>query len=128
MSALLMHSFLTNEWRSITTMSRFSLNYLSPRQGSRYTICIVLVVCALIIAGNLSYVLRGSGAHAQPVQAGFNHFLSTHYNGDGQYDDNSPGSGSAQELYDNLAYPNTAVAYDQVVGAYNAYRTLLKRS
>ncbi len=87
------------------------------------------LICVLIITVITSYLLpKSQHAHANPVQAMFNHFLSTHYNDDGQYDDNSPPgslvSGPAQEQYDNRAYPYSAVGYNQVIGAYNAFMTV----
>ncbi len=68
---------------------------------------------------------------AEPVQTYYNHFLSTHYNDDGQYDDNVPPGGLsanlAQEQYSDQAYPNAYVGYNQVMQAYNAYLALSRQ-
>jgi len=85
---------------------------------------VILSVLALTVIS--TYLLP---AHAVPVQSHFNHFLSTNYNGDSQYDDNNPTPGVlsanlTQEQNGNLAYPYTAVSYDQTIGAYNAYQSL----
>ncbi|HEY6409056.1 MAG TPA: hypothetical protein VIY29_16465 [Ktedonobacteraceae bacterium] len=107
-------------------MSRFT-----PK--ARYSIISsTLLICALIITGMISYELPAAHqAHAAPVQRLFNHFLATHYDADSQYDDNSgPGSslsGPAQEQYYNRAYPHSAIAYNQTIGAYNAFQANLKQ-
>ena len=95
---------------------------------SRYTFAMLItVLIATLIA---SYVLPAPWrVHAMPVQPGFNHFLSTNYDGDGQYDDNSPSGANAlaAQQYANAAYPSTAVSYNQTVQAYQAYVALSKR-
>jgi hypothetical protein len=81
----------------------------------------IFLTFVLIITLITSYLQH---AHAQPVQPRFNHFLSTNYDGDSQYDDNNPMpliSGPEQELYDDRAYPNSFVSYNQAMGAYNAF-------
>ena len=100
-------------------MFRFTL-----RTRTTFMSLIILSVLALTVIS--TYLLP---ARAMPVQAHFNHFLSTNYNSDGQYDDNNPTPGVlstnlTQEQNGNLAYPYTAVSYDQTIGAYNAYQTL----
>lgn len=100
-------------------MSRFTLR-------TRYTIFSLCVLSALVIGGITSYLLAGANAQAKPVQSNFNHFLSTHYD-DHQYNDNYS-SGPGQEQYDNRAYPRTTVSYDQVMRAYNAFRSLSTRA
>ncbi|TMC90027.1 MAG: hypothetical protein E6J22_13570, partial [Chloroflexi bacterium] len=102
-------------------MSRLTLK-------ARYSIiCSAFLAFALIITGIISYTLPAARhAHAAPVQRMFNHFLATHYNDDGQYDDNSgPGSlisGPAQEQYYDRAYPHSAISYNQSINAYNAFQ------
>src|SRR5712691_8225120 len=105
-------------------MSRLTLR-------TRYTIISsTFLISVLIITGIISYLLpaprHAYAQFARPVQPAFNHFLSTHYNDDGQYDDNSgPGSfisGAAQEQYDDRAYPNSTISYNQTIGAYNAFK------
>ena len=94
---------------------------------TRYTIISTFLISMLIITVTTSYLLQiPQHAHAQPVQPGFNHFLSTHYNDDGQYDDNSGPllSGPEQELYDDRAYPQDFVSYNQAIGAYNAFQSV----
>src|SRR5437667_11706114 len=67
-----------------------SMSHLGVR--TRYTIISTFLISVLIITVTTSYLLQISQhAHAQPVQPMFNHFLSTHYDDDGQYDDNNPG-------------------------------------
>ncbi len=69
-------------------------------------------------------------AHADPVQPQFNHFLSTNYNNDGQYDDNAPpgalASGAEQELYSDRAYPGAYVTYGQAIQAYNSFQSMAR--
>lgn len=102
-------------------MSHFSLKTRKTVFGS-----ITLILLAL--TGLLSYVLsQPIHVHAQPVQPHFNHFLSTHYAGDSQYDDNNSGAGPNAELYGDRAYPNTSVAYPQTIGAYDAFKAVAKR-
>ena len=102
------------------------MSHLNVR--TRYTIISTFLILALIITVTTSYLLQiPQYAHARPVQTGFNHFLSTHYNDDGQYDDNNPTpllSGPEQQLYDDRAYPQHFVSYDQAIGAYNAFQSL----
>src|SRR5256885_4602477 len=69
--------------RSTSSMSHFNVR-------TRYTIISTFLIFVLIITVTTSYLLQiPQSAHARPVQAGFNHFLSTHYDDDGQYDDNN---------------------------------------
>src|SRR5437588_12349424 len=67
-------------------------------------------------------------AHADPVQPQFNHFLSTNYNNDGQYDDNAPPgamvSGAEQELYSDCAYAGAYVTYGQAIRRYNSFQSM----
>ena len=98
-------------------MSRFTVR-------TRYTFMSIFILSVLVMTVISTYLLP---AHALPVQPHFNHFLSTNYDGDGQYDDNNPTPGVlsanlTQEQNGNLAYPYTAVSYDQTIGAYNAYQ------
>ena len=100
-------------------MSRFTMK-------TRATFMSILLLSVLVLTVISTYLLP---AHALPVQLHFNHFLSTNYNGDGQYDDNNPTPGVlsanlTQEQNGNQAYPYTAVSYDQTIGAYNAYLSL----
>ena len=97
---------------------------------SRSTLISFFLISVLVVVVIMSYVLpQVMHVHAQPVQPLFNHFLSTHYNDDGQYDDNTPPGASAASMQEgNTAYPYNAVSYDQTVGAYNAYQTLSQRS
>ena len=93
---------------------------------TRATFMSLLLLFVLVLTVISTYLLP---AHALPVQLHFNHFLSTNYNGDGQYDDNNPTPGVlsanlTQEQNGNAAYPYTAVSYDQTIGAYNAYSSL----
>ncbi|MDQ2906370.1 MAG: hypothetical protein M3Y81_22855 [Chloroflexota bacterium] len=76
----------------------------------------------LILASTL---LSGIAAHAVPVHSNYNYFLRTHYADDALYDDNSA-PGGAQQQYDDRAYPNKYVTYDQVIGANNAFQTVAK--
>ncbi len=102
-------------------MSRFT-----PR--TRFSFISILLTSVLIIAVITSYVVH---AESTPVQSQFNHFLSTHYDGDGQFDDNSPPgallSGPEQERYSDRAYPRQYVTYAQAVGAYQAYQSVARR-
>jgi len=61
-------------------MSRFT-----PR--TRFSFISILLTSVLIIAVITSYVVH---AESSPVQSRFNHFLSTNYDGDAQFDDNGP--------------------------------------
>ncbi len=107
-------------------MSRLTLK-------ARYSIiCSAFLAFALIITGIISYTLPAARhAHAAPAQRMFNHFLATHYNDDGQYDDNSgPGSlisGPAQEQYYDRAYPHSAISYNQSINAYNAFQVVSRQ-
>src|SRR5437763_13664567 len=106
-------------------MSTSSMSRLTVR--TRYTIISIFLISMLIITVTTSYLLQNpQHAHAQPVQHGFNHFLSTHYNDDGQYDDNSGPllAGPEQELYNDRAYPQNFVSYNQAIGAYNAFQSV----
>ncbi len=100
---------------------------------ARYSIIGSAVLAAvLIITGIFSYALPATrNANAAPALRLFNHFLGTHYNDDGQYDDNSgPGSlisGPAQEQYYDRAYPHSAISYNQTIGAYNASQSVLRQ-
>ena len=74
-------------------MSRLNLK-------NRYTIFSIMVISTMIITGFISITLPPRHARALPVQPRFNHFLSTNYDGDSQYDDNTPpGAGAEQEQY-----------------------------
>lgn len=101
---------------------------------SRKTLLSSVALTLMLIAGTTSYLLSGiTHVHAAaqfglPVQPHYNHFLSTNYDGDAAYDDNNPTSGLSQQLYDDRAYPNTAIAYTQSIGAYNAFKALSQRS
>src|SRR2546426_8202432 len=101
-------------------MSRFT-----PR--TRFTFISILLTSVLIIAVITSYVVH---AESRPVQATFNHFLSTNYDGDAQFDDNGPPgallSGPEQERYSDRAYPQQYVASAQAVGAYQAYQSMAR--
>src|SRR5439155_10136790 len=99
-------------------MSRLTLR-------TRSSLISIFLVSVLVVTVMTSYLLP---THARPVHPGFNHFLSTNYNGDGQYDDNSPNPGTgAAELYSDRAYPQSNVTYAQTIGAYQAYLSLSKR-
>src|SRR5207248_10604022 len=98
--------FQTNKWRSTNCMSRSTL---------RFALFSTLVITVLVIMIITTYLLPRARAHADPVQPVFNHFLSTHYDDDGLYDDNN--NGPAQQQYDDRAYPNTTISYDQVIGS-----------
>src|SRR5579885_2304451 len=98
------------------------------RLKSRYVFALLIAV--LIVTLITGYVLPLPWrVHAQPVQPGFNHFLSTHYDDDGQYDDNDPTGSNVFEAqqYAALAYPATSVSYDQTMRAYQAYLALTRR-
>ncbi|GAC1614029.1 MAG: exo-alpha-sialidase [Ktedonobacteraceae bacterium] len=103
-------------------MSRLTLK-------NRNTLISIFLVSVLIVTAMTSYLLP---THARPVHPGFNHFLSTQYNGDGQYDDNSPGgltaAGPAQELYSDRAYPQQNVTYTQTLASYKAFLSLSKHN
>src|SRR5439155_21876168 len=89
----------------------------------------MLVISTIIITGFLSIALPARHVRALPVQPRFNHSLSTHYDGDGQYDDNTPpGAGAEQEQYADRAYPYNAVSYDRAIGAYQAFLSISKHS
>ncbi len=63
---------------------------------TRYTLISTSLTFVLIFMVITGYLLQvPQHAHAQPVQLMFNHFLSTHYNDDGQFDDNGPASMAA---------------------------------
>jgi len=82
----------------------------------------------MVITGYLLQVPQH--VHAQPVQRMFNHFLSTHYNDDGQFDNNGPASlaaSAAQEQYDDRAYPYGAIDYSQATNAYRAFQSITHR-
>ncbi len=94
---------------------------------TRSTFISIFLTSVLIITVITSFVLH---VQAAPVQTHFNHFLSTHYDDDGQYDDNSPPgallSGPEQELYGDRAYPHKDVTYTQVMEAYQAYQSMAR--
>ena len=98
---------------------------------TRYTLISASLTFVLIFMVITGYVLQApQHAHAQPVQLMFNHFLSTHYNDDGQFDDNGPASlaaSVAQEQYDDRAYPNGAIGYSQATNAYKAFQSITQR-
>ncbi len=103
-------------------MSRLNLK-------NRYTIFSILVISTMVITGFISIALPAGHARALPVQPRFNHFLSTHYDGDSQYDDNTPpDAGAEQEQYANRAYPYNAVSYDRAIGAYSAFLSISKHA
>ena len=114
-------------------MSHFILRKGHPSgmfKGHPY-IMSLFIISVLIVTVITTYLLP---AHALPVQPHFNHFLSTNYEGDGQYDDNNPTPGSgaisanlAQEQSGNLAYPYTSVSYAQTLNAYNSYQSLTRK-
>lgn len=95
------------------------MSRLTPR--TRSSLISIFLVSVLVVTVMTSYLLP---THARPVHPGFNHFLSTQYDGDGQYDDNSH-SGAA-ELYSDRAYPQANVSYTQTIGSYQAYLSLSK--
>src|SRR2546430_12380342 len=95
-------------------MSRLTLR-------TRSSLISIFLVSVLIVTVMTSYLLP---THAQPVHPGFNHFLSTQYEGDGQYDDNSSLTAAEQELYSDRAYPQTNVTYAQTMGSYQAFLSL----
>src|SRR5215470_16391083 len=107
------HPFsVKNVWRTMLHMSRFKLK-------ARSVFISTFFISALIVVVISQRALAQPTAHyALPVQARFNHFLSTNYDGDGQYGDNNPGSAAEQEQYGDRAYPNNFVSYDQAIGAY----------
>jgi len=99
---------------------------------TRYTLMYGLIVATLMIAGIMTY-LQPFKAYANPVQQNFNHFLSTHFNDDANYDDNNPTPGSnalshrasaERERYDNLAYPGKYVSYNQAMRAYQSWSSV----
>src|SRR5205085_2107015 len=83
----------------------------------------IFLICIIVT----TVILR---AHADPVQPQFNHFLSTNYDNDGQYDDNAPPgalvSGAEQELYSDRAYPGAYVTYGQAIQAYNSFQSMAR--
>lgn len=101
---------------------------------NRYVLPTACVVLALLIAFMSMYA--NLVAHANPVQPNFNHFLSTHYEQDGNYDDNTlAGSNSKaattnhvvygnREQYDNNAYPGQYVTYNQVMQSYQNWQAI----
>ncbi len=100
---------------------------LTPK--TRYALLYTSILTTLMIAGLVTY-LQPFKAHANPVQPHFNHFLSTHYNQDGNYDDNNPTPGLSglasragveKERYDNQAYPGKYVSYNQAVNSYQSW-------
>ena len=90
-----------------------------------YSALFGIFLCLVLIT---TVVLR---TNAAPVQSYYNHFLSTHYDDDGAYDDNGPAgslsSSLEQELYSDQAYPNSYVGYDQVIGAYNSFASMSRQ-
>jgi hypothetical protein len=103
----------------------YHLSHLNLKK--RYTIFCILVISTLVITSFISIALPAQHVRALPVHPFFNHFLSTHYDGDSQYDDNTP-SGAEQERYDNRAYPRSFVSFDQVLGSYRAFLSVSKHS
>ncbi len=98
------------------------------RLKSRYVFALLIAVLIVTLITGYALPLPWR-VHAQPVQSGFNHFLSTHSDDDGQYDDNDPTGSNAFEAqqYAALAYPATSVSYDQTMRAYQAYLALSRR-
>src|SRR6266849_5378309 len=98
---------------------------------TRYTLISTSLTFVLIFMVITGYLLQvPQHVHAQPVQRMFNHFLSTHYNDDGQFDDNGPASlaaSVAQEQYDDRAYPYGAIDYNQATKAYGAFQSITHR-
>src|SRR5713101_700213 len=92
---------------------------------------LTFVLIFMVISSASGYLLQvPQHAHAQPVQLMFNHFLSTHYNDDSQFDDNGPASlaaSAAQEQYDDRAYPYGAIDYNQATKAYGAFQSITHR-
>jgi hypothetical protein len=86
----------------------------------RYGVLGIVAACAL----GLATYLAPTAALAVPVQPHFNHFLSTHINGDARYDDNNPDNNLAQQQYSDRAYPNTYIGTTQATNAYNANQAL----
>lgn len=86
-----------------------------------------LVFTCMLAASTLFSSLN---AYARPVQPHFNLFLSTHYNDD-QYADNNLANnlvnGAAQQAYDDRAYPQKSVDYNQVIGSFNAYQSVARQ-
>src|SRR5947209_9339039 len=106
-------------WRSTSNMSHLTLK---ARYG---IISSTFLIAVLIITGIMNYALpTAQQAHADPTQRLFNHFLATHYNDDGQYDDNS---GPAQEQYYDRTYPHSAISYNQSINAYNAFQAVSRQ-
>src|SRR5215472_16771688 len=95
---------------------------------TRYTLISTSLTFVLILMVISGYLLQApQRVHAQPVQRMFNHFLSTHYDDDGQFDDNGSASltaSLAQEQYDDRAYPYAAIDYNQAINAYKAFQSV----
>jgi hypothetical protein len=103
-------------------MSRLNLK-------NRYTIFSIMVIFTMIITGFVSIALPARHVRALPVQPQFNHFLSTNYDGDSQYEDNTPpGANAEQEQYADRAYPYNSVSYDRAIGAYHAFLSVSQRA
>ena len=106
-------------------MSRFKLKARSVFISTFFISALILVVISQ------RALAQPSAPYALPVQPRFNHFLSTNYDGDGQYDDNNPApaglAAAEQEQYGDRAYPNNFVSYDQAIGAYNAFLSVSRR-
>src|SRR5713226_9377428 len=92
---------------------------------------LTFVLIFMVISSASGYLLQvPQHPHTQPVQLMFNHFLSTHYNDDGQFDDNGPASLAAiaaQEQYDVRAELYGAIGYNQATNAYRAFQSITHR-
>lgn len=98
-----------------------------PKTRSSILVGSATLVCSLALV--VSSLFASVVAYARPVQPHFNHFLSTHYDDD-QYDDNNPDNnivdGAAQQAYEDRAYPQQNINYNQVVGSFNAYQNVAR--
>ena len=100
-----------------------SLFFKSKKSTYFFGSGVLLAMCLMLIA---SAVFSGE-AHANVAKSQMDWFLAHH--SDDQWDDNQNLAGNANnalsaQAYDNAAYPNTYVSYDQTTGAYNAYQRL----
>ena len=96
------------------------MNFRPPTMKTRVFIALsVVAVIVLVAMGAVGF--RGNMA---PVHASqLTHFQKlTQGPGNGPEASNEL-NGPAQEQYDNLAYPNSTIAYNQTIGAFNAFQT-----
>ncbi len=94
------------------------------KKGMRF-----LLTSSAIIAAFICSLFLQTSAYALPVQPNFNHFLRTHEGDDALYDDNQVGNDTvAAQQYDDRAYPNTTVTYEQTVGAYTAFQNVARNA